>query len=278
MAKMQSLLKPKSPSTITVDQASAPFTSTAPPLNGLVTPTGGMDPSSPRSAQSSTEFPPRNVTESRGQNSNEVKTPRVGAVPSNSQGLNPLSLQTLHSSTRPYYPSPTPTLWTPSEQRGFSQGDPRSHPPLTPSLHSPGMLLALPAFSTDLTQRNKVMEAMTQQRLQSEITRVQSAVAVIAKQPSLLAAVLIPDALTLANNKQLLDEINASMALFVVIPLVVMANLDKLKVGNQRVHKGARDVTHVIQAAMAAYNPYIRVQYPVGPLPCQWTPYHWTKM
>jgi len=124
------------------------------------------------------------------------------------------------------------------------------------------MLLALPAFSTDLTQRNKVMEAMTQQRLQSEITRVQSVVAVIAKQPSLLAAVLIPDALTLANNKQLLDELIASMAFFVVIPLVVMANLDKLKVGNQRVHKGARDVTHVIQAAMAAYNPYIRVQYP----------------
>ena len=46
----------------------------------------------------------------------------------------------------------------------------------------------------------------------------------------------------------------------IVVPLVVVAALDALKQGNQRIHRGARDAIRTLQEAMQASRPLLRAQ------------------
>eukprot|EP00053_Salpingoeca_punica_P015686 m.144974 g.144974 ORF g.144974 m.144974 type:complete len:756 (+) comp16777_c0_seq3:128-2395(+) len=120
------------------------------------------------------------------------------------------------------------------------------------NLLSPSSAAAGTSAADQAAAREKVMRAMAQQRLESEVSRLQSMASAAGQQQQGKAAptpVVVVDAPSLALNLSLFKELMVRPDLVVVIPASVISGLDDMKKGNERVNKGARDAVHLLEQA-----------------------------
>eukprot|EP00048_Salpingoeca_helianthica_P003333 m.66087 g.66087 ORF g.66087 m.66087 type:complete len:790 (+) comp12645_c0_seq1:2322-4691(+) len=108
-------------------------------------------------------------------------------------------------------------------------------------------------------ERERVMKAMAQRRLEAEVEQLEADCSA-ATRGNVLAAVLVPDTLALALSLSAVNEL-VSQQFTLVVPLAVVAGLDALKAGSERVNHGARAAVRALQEAMHRASPHLRVQF-----------------
>ena len=112
----------------------------------------------------------------------------------------------------------------------------------------------------DALKRERVMRAMAQQRLQSEVHTLENALATGPTGPSALSPFLVMDTACYTSSLHTVKQLLASKRFVIVVPLAVIGTLDDLKKGNDKMNKAAREATRFLEQAFKQGDTRLRAQ------------------
>jgi len=102
-------------------------------------------------------------------------------------------------------------------------------------------------------KRVQLMKSMAQMRLEAEISQLESSTH---KNDSQWSPYIVPDTLALCYNLKLVQELTRMNKFILIIPLVVIDNLDRMKKDNAR----ARDTIRWLEQQFKQGNRFMRAQ------------------
>lgn len=111
----------------------------------------------------------------------------------------------------------------------------------------------MPSAAGTPDRRSRVMKAMAQQLLQSEVAELESTLKTV---PRGSTAYLVPDAVALCTQLHLVRRLVTSEKMVVIIPVQVISALDELK----KYDTGAREATKFLEQEFKKGNRWIRAQ------------------
>ena len=109
-------------------------------------------------------------------------------------------------------------------------------------------------------QRERVMRAMAQQRLQSEVHTLESSLAAASGYAQTISPFVVLDTTCYTQSLHSVKELVRLKRFVIVVPLAVISTLDDLKKGNDKINKSAREATRFLEKVFKQGDTSLRAQ------------------